>query len=1133
MIFFVGVERIVDQVVNPKIATIFHPKVEEIVYKYLGIEKTTSTSPSTNTTPNNNVGASSTKNLNEYLQVEVNLLPTDLEAVSPDSEKKSVSDMSETVEEIKENEDFITESEDKVEDFESPPFERLEGLEKDVKEDKKDDKLDLEIMAEILKLRDNSNDSNNSKISGLTSQDSVESNKLADNMKIEPLEEIKVEIPLPPTPVAPPTPPTPPEEPLPPPEPQDNNNDSQLSQVSSNSRLSIITNSEETADVISTTATTPRLDITEEAQMPKFSENSNSVDNVALEKQNVQTNGEEEKEVKNFDLNKKEYEFTGTERPSFTAADLEEMETNNGKSETSLADDTSSQSNDIKIKIEEKMDISEINVVKTEDEAATETTEPKTDDSKNLITEITSIKSEACSTASPKGDIKMEVDLKIDNEKKIEVSRTEEKVNSDSSDNKDLIKTEDKSPIEVKPEELIAPMSTVSTSKEKEKTSERSRHNSSSSNSKYRDKDKKKSSSSSSSSRHHSTSSSSKDNDKSNSKKHSSSSSSSSSRNPKTSEKSGSSKTDDRRDNKHRSSYEKDRDRHKRSERDREKDKERDRDRDREKDRDKERDKEKDRDRTKDRDREKDRDKNKSHSHSSSKSKKDKDSSSNSPLPITPTGSDKKKDEKIIDDHSSSREKHNRKRRSTDRDSNEGGGTQPGTNSKQIKTDALVSSAMNTKDKSVSENSNSNSNNTNNNTSPATASLDSGSIKSPKSNIRVEEYPKMIIPTLPETSPDDFITLATPPIIVDQMLTSGGETLNIEQLITHKNNLTNALKHSDSHPASRTLEKIEEALELARTTKVKRPKFASNMAEARKLMKVRKKIERDEKKRMERAMAIFKNCINNNNEFPRASLNVTNDQGFELEFACDNADNKSGPIISSPYNSVHIPKLMIPKLFENDNENDDDMEKDLHYFPEKGSLYNTNVDFLKYADEYIKKNAALMPELSNKHSLGKKWNIKTFKFKIAQNEVEGEEDEPFESVSKTSIDKDIVILKSVHSDVPEQVNSKSKILEAALQRRNKVPLKNYRNDIEPGQQTSLIVKSEGKGRQRKPNNRYSAEDFHITHEEIDNVLQEKNIDTKPAVVNADINNQQMETTEVKDENETIKSKSIFLLFSIF
>lgn len=33
-----GVERIVDQVVNPKISTVFRPNIEEMVYKHLGIE---------------------------------------------------------------------------------------------------------------------------------------------------------------------------------------------------------------------------------------------------------------------------------------------------------------------------------------------------------------------------------------------------------------------------------------------------------------------------------------------------------------------------------------------------------------------------------------------------------------------------------------------------------------------------------------------------------------------------------------------------------------------------------------------------------------------------------------------------------------------------------------------------------------------------------------------------------------------------------------------------------------------------------------------------------------------------------------------------------------------------------------
>lgn len=35
----IGVERIVDQVVNPKILTVFMPQVEDVVYRFLGIEK--------------------------------------------------------------------------------------------------------------------------------------------------------------------------------------------------------------------------------------------------------------------------------------------------------------------------------------------------------------------------------------------------------------------------------------------------------------------------------------------------------------------------------------------------------------------------------------------------------------------------------------------------------------------------------------------------------------------------------------------------------------------------------------------------------------------------------------------------------------------------------------------------------------------------------------------------------------------------------------------------------------------------------------------------------------------------------------------------------------------------------------
>ncbi|XP_045506629.1 biorientation of chromosomes in cell division protein 1-like 1 [Colias croceus] len=65
-----GVERIVDQVVNPKVATVFVPKVEDLVYNYLGITRKKTT-------------VAETSNGN------IDLLPTDLEAVSPGSVKSN------------------------------------------------------------------------------------------------------------------------------------------------------------------------------------------------------------------------------------------------------------------------------------------------------------------------------------------------------------------------------------------------------------------------------------------------------------------------------------------------------------------------------------------------------------------------------------------------------------------------------------------------------------------------------------------------------------------------------------------------------------------------------------------------------------------------------------------------------------------------------------------------------------------------------------------------------------------------------------------------------------------------------------------------------------------------------------
>lgn len=109
-------------------------KVEEILYQYVGISKP----------------IKKEKNLEEALEVETNLLPTDLEQVSPDSDKKSTASDVANVEEMKDEE--VEEEIVEDDDFESPAFEPIEPMEVDK----------------------NEQNSNLSAISGLTSQDSVE-----------------------------------------------------------------------------------------------------------------------------------------------------------------------------------------------------------------------------------------------------------------------------------------------------------------------------------------------------------------------------------------------------------------------------------------------------------------------------------------------------------------------------------------------------------------------------------------------------------------------------------------------------------------------------------------------------------------------------------------------------------------------------------------------------------------------------------------------------------------------------------------------------------------------------------------------------------------------------------------------
>lgn len=139
-----GVERIVDQVVNPKVASVFIPQVEDLVYNYLGISRKKSV-PTTDTSD----GKISTEDL----------LPTDLEAVSPGS-VKSHDDKSEAM------------------DTDIKEYNKMDVEE--MKEDKLIEKKEIE--PEIVKEEIQHN-----------SPIVIDSDSSGDKNKITPMEEIKLE----------------------------------------------------------------------------------------------------------------------------------------------------------------------------------------------------------------------------------------------------------------------------------------------------------------------------------------------------------------------------------------------------------------------------------------------------------------------------------------------------------------------------------------------------------------------------------------------------------------------------------------------------------------------------------------------------------------------------------------------------------------------------------------------------------------------------------------------------------------------------------------------------------------------------------------------------------------------------
>ncbi|CAO1352223.1 unnamed protein product [Diamesa hyperborea] len=249
-----GVSRIVDQVVDPKMSFI-HETVEEILYNYADIPK-----PSLKAVKHEN------GTLNA-LEVQTDLLPTDLEAVSPDSENKSnISDAPGDIveEEVDEEMEIVEE-----EDFESPAFEPLDNLSPK---------------------NENSQTSDFSAISGLTSQDSIEDKSQTSQTSEPPVVET-MEV------------------------------DSQLSQISSANSQSLTESDKPVkSPIINDPVIESRISGGDDAQMPPSPTEVVAVPELPKSpKQEPLEKAQDEpiiEEKSQFDLKKEEYEFTGTERKS-------------------------------------------------------------------------------------------------------------------------------------------------------------------------------------------------------------------------------------------------------------------------------------------------------------------------------------------------------------------------------------------------------------------------------------------------------------------------------------------------------------------------------------------------------------------------------------------------------------------------------------------------------------------------------------------------------------------------------------------------------------------------------------------------------------------------------------------------
>uniref|UniRef100_A0A1B0DQV5 BOD1/SHG1 domain-containing protein n=1 Tax=Phlebotomus papatasi TaxID=29031 RepID=A0A1B0DQV5_PHLPP len=746
-----GVDRIVDQVVNPKISTVFLPQIEDVVYKYLGIEK-----PQVKPKEESQVSAA------QNGEMKMDLLPTDLlEAVSPDSTQSDKSKFSgeEIKEEITEEEVVpeLNESDDRIDDEESPPFEPLEGR----------------PASSLKKEEDESQSSHVSGISGLTSQDSVFSGK----NPTEPMEVDEVK----------PEEPEQPEEVMQPPRIDQmveksevpertvsdvveamevGNQDSQLSQVSSNSRLSIVTNESDSKDG------SLKIDLSEEAQMPEFSENPENSQSPKPEK------------LTTFDIKKDEIKFEQTRifaqppepenppplppspPPQLPAPPESEPAKTEAKEEVSSTVEKKPDNPEDRESRKDKLHTSDRKKSKKSSRSSSSHHNHHHRERNREKSRASSSREKSSRPPEPKTDAKEE-----------ENSSTA--IDSDASPVLQIVETET-----LDGEDLAK----ATPSDGKEKSDGKSKGSS-----------------------HHKTS---------------------------------------HRDDKKRSHSSHSKDSHRRDHR--------------------------------------------RHDHRKSSSQK---SSSRSDKKPKEDSSSKKKD-KETDDHSSQREKNTEKRRSTDRDSNDGksGPNQP------------TPSASGT-EKTTASQSTSSAGRESNTTSVSNSPKDTETIQGAKSEATVASS---------SSDPSEKVTLQTKPIIVDQILTANSE-INLQMIVNRASN-------------DPTLAKIEELAK--KSLAKKKPKFASNFKEAKRLMKMRKKIDHESKKNMEKAMVLAKNYINSKAENDPTVSDLS--QGIELEFVCIKSDGKTtaGPIISSPV-KADAPKFPpTPEPEKKETSADSEDEDDLLYFPD-------------------------------------------------------------------------------------------------------------------------------------------------------------------------------------------------------